>query len=116
MRCHVNTEIVYLGHDNTVDVILKADGVAVDLAPVTSMTLTVGTVLISSDNTAGDPILWVQGGYATGEVHIAIGGESITAGVYLAPLVVYDPTNLDGVVWGTIPLRVLADPEGAVTP
>jgi hypothetical protein len=113
----MDTEIIYLGHDNRVDLILKADGVAVDLAPVTRMTLSVGTTLIDSDNGASDAIRWAQSGYATGEVRISAGAVTgLTAGKYRSPLVVYDPTNTDGVVWGYVPMMVVADPEATVTP
>jgi hypothetical protein len=101
-------EHVYLDHDNTIDLILKADGVAVSLASVTKISLAVGSVLIESTNQAADPIQWAKSGYATGEVRIAIGGVSgLVAGVrYDAPLIVYDSTNDDGIVWELIPLLV----------
>ncbi len=105
-------EIVYLNHDNSIDLILKADGTAVSLSSVTSMTLTFGTKKISSTNQAAEPILWAKSGYATGEVHLVLGGQTIAAGNYDAPLVVYDPTNTDGIVWGEVKITVEAEVEG----
>lgn len=112
----MRTEIVYLGHDNSIDLILKADDAAVDLASVTDMSLTLGTTLIESDNGDSDPIRWAKVGYDTGEIRLFLGGETITAGNYQAPLVVYDPTNVDGVVWGLIPIVVYAEVEPVVVP
>jgi hypothetical protein len=109
----VNIEVVYLGHDNSIDIILKADGTAVDLSGVTQMTLTVGDVLVSSTNQAADPILWNQAGYATGEVHLILGAEAIEAtDKTRCPLVVYDAAHTEGIMWGYVPLRIIADPEG----
>ena len=112
----MRTEIVYLAHDNWIDVILKADGVAVALTSVTRMTLTFGTKLIDSDNGDTDPIRWIKAGYATGEVRLFLGAEAIAAGSYAAPLVVYDATNVEGIVWGLIPITVTADIEAVVVP
>jgi hypothetical protein len=38
----VSIETVYLGHDNSIELILKSDGVAVDLAAITDMTVSIG--------------------------------------------------------------------------
>ena len=111
----MKTEIVYLGHDNSIDIILKADGVAVPLDDVTDMSLTFGTTLIESDNGAADPLRWDKEGYDVGEVRIFLGDQTITPGSYKAPLVVYDPTNPEGVVWGLIPITVAVDPEAAAS-
>jgi hypothetical protein len=107
----VNLETVYLDHDNYLNLILKADGAAVDLVGVTRMTLSVGKDVVDSDNGGSDPIQWAKLGYATGEIRLFLGAEDLTPGDYLAPLIVYDPTNTDGVVWGNILLSVEADPE-----
>jgi len=104
-------EIVYLGHDNRIDILLKADGSAVDLSSVTRMTLTFGSVLIDSDNGDTDPIKWAKPGYETGEVRISLGSQSIAAGDYRAPLLVYDPTNPNGIVWGLLLIQVEAEVE-----
>lgn len=108
-----STEIVYLGHDNSVDLLLKADGVAVDLAAVTAATITVGDVTISSDNEDTDPIRWAKSGYTTGEIRLFLGVESIVASttVYPAYLVIYDAENPNGIVWGYVPIRVMEEVE-----
>jgi hypothetical protein len=107
----MNTEFVYLGHDNSIDVILKTNGAAVDLTPVTRITLTLGAKLIDSDNGDADPIRWAKLGYATGEVRLFLGAQTLKVGAYQAPLIVYDASNPNGVYWGNIPLTVVADPE-----
>ena len=96
------TEHVYLGHDNTIDLLLKADGAAVDLSAVTRMTLEVDSTVIDSavSTTAFD---WDTD---STKLVLALGGESITAGTYKATLTVYDPDNADGLVWGQFNLVV----------
>jgi len=105
------SEIVYLGHDNTIDLQLKADGVAQDLSAVTKITATFGTLRISSTNKAAGVITWDQAGYSTGEIRMALGDELIPAGGYGVPIVVYDPSNTDGAVWGPINVLVESDVE-----
>lgn len=115
-------EIVYLNHANTIDLILKRKR-ASDPAPIpltngemdaiTRMTLSFGSLLIDSDNGDSDPIRWRKSEYATGEIRLFLGAEAITAKIYSAPLVVYDPTNPEGVMWGRINIKVEEDPEAA---
>jgi hypothetical protein len=107
----MQTEFVFLGHDNRIDLILKADGGAVDLSGANRMTLTLGTKLIDSDNGDTDPIRWAKAGYATGELRLFLGGEALTAGEYMVPLIVYDGSNPQGIVWGIIPISVVAEVE-----
>ena len=104
-------EYIYIGHDNTIDLILKADDVAVDLTAVTSMTMSVGTLTVVSTNVGGSEITWAKAGYGTGEVRIKLGSQTIAAGNYQAWLVVYDLANPNGVVWGSFPVTVHAEVE-----
>ena len=97
------TENVYTGHDNTIDLLLKADGVAQDITDATRMTLEVGSTTVDSDGSA-DAFNWDTG--VTGKLILALGGEDLTAGIYRATLTVYDPTNTNGIVWGTFKLIV----------
>lgn len=112
----MDREFVYLGHENSIDLILKADGIAVNLTSVTRITLTLGATLIDSDNGDTDPIRWAKVGYATGEIRLFLGDQLITADNYQAPLVVYDPTNTDGIVWDLIPITIIAEVEAAPPP
>lgn len=103
-------ETAYLGRDNSIDLLLKADGVAVDLSSVTRMVLVVaGSTLVSSTNVDGDPILWSKSGYDTGEVRLFLKDESLSTGRNTAQLVVFDPTNTDGIVWGSFVIVVNAE-------
>ena len=105
------TEILFLGHDNTIDLVLKADGAAVDLAAVTAITATFnGTTVESTDKAAG-AITWDQGGYDTGEIRMALGGETITPGTYDVAINVKDPSNTEGIAWGYVRIEVVAEFE-----
>lgn len=105
-------ETVYLGHDNSIDLLLKSDGTAYDLSSVTKMTITIGGVTVESTNQAGDPILWNQGSYDTGEARFFLGDQSIEEGTYRkCYVVVYDANNGDGIVWGSVYLKVIAEVE-----
>jgi len=97
-------EIVYLNRDNVIDLQLQADGSAVDLTPVTRMTLTLdGTTTIDSQTSPG-AFDWSGG---NGVVVLALGGESIGPGRYAAELAVYDAVNTQGIVWGGFDLTVI---------
>ena len=100
------TEVFYLGHDNTIDLLLKADGQAQDLSSVTRMKLVVGSTEIDSA-TESNVFTWTGTG-TTGKVIIDLNeySGSLTAGAYTARLIVYDPTNSDGIVWGEFVLYV----------
>ena len=98
----MTTEVVYLGHDNTIDVQLLEDGVITDLSSVTRMTLDfAGTVIDSGIHS--NVFDWSAG---NGLLNIALGAQTITEESYLARLVVYDPVNADGVVWGHVDILV----------
>ena len=73
----MTTEIVYLGHDNTIDLLLKADDEAQDLSLATRITATFndGTFIDSDDSSA--PITWAESAYDTGEIRIDVGGKNI---------------------------------------
>ena len=99
----MTTEVTYLGHDNTIDLLLKADGVAQSLSGVTRMTLEVGTVTVDSD-VSGSAFDWAPG--VTGKLILALGAEGLTEGTWQATLTVYDASNTNGIVWGTFNLIV----------
>jgi len=107
------TENIYLGHDNEIALILKNNSSAVDLASVMRMTLKIDRVLLSSTNGGSDPIIWGQSSFVTGEVHINISDLTTTleAGLYNAPLTVYDSVSTSGIVWGNVRVRVWNNPE-----
>jgi len=104
-------EYVWLGHDNTVNLILKEDGSAVDTSGLTKITVTLDEITFKSTNQASDLIRWNQGGYDTGEIRLALGDQNLSVGRHKATIVVYDATNTDGIVWGSLTIRVQADVE-----
>ena len=106
-------ESLFLSRDNTIDLILKEDGVAVDTSGFTSITLSFDAELVTSSNAATGAIMWNQSGYATGEIRIDAGAETITAGTYDAVLIVRDATNTNGIRFGTVSITVAADDEAA---
>jgi hypothetical protein len=120
------TETVFLSHGNRIDLILKKKEssetvyTAVNLASVTKMTLTFAgdtKITVTSTNQATDPILWCGNGFATGEVRMSLGGQAIPPGDYQGvPLVVYDNSYTDGIVWGFLDIPVVDEVEGVTTP
>lgn len=109
----MSTEIVYKEHDNTIDLVLKSDGAAQDLSGVTKITASFGNTLVSSTDKSAGLVTWDQAGYDTGEIRIAIGNETIVAGEYNVPIIIYDSTNTDGIVWGYVYIRVIAEVEAS---
>lgn len=106
------SEIVFLAHNNTIDLLLRADGVAQDLSAVTKITATFGATTITSEDHAAGSIKWNNAGYDTGEIRCDFGGQIIPPGQYYVYFVVYDPVNTDGVVWGKLAIEVLFNVEG----
>lgn len=112
-------EYIYLSRDNTVDLKLKADGVAVNLSAVTKITVTFGTLKIESTSSTDGPIRWSGVDFETGEIRLHLGGQPIKKGRYQVAIVVYDQTNQEGVHWSVaahvpcVPIVVLEDLEGA---
>ena len=96
------TEYVYLGHDNTVDLLLKVDGVVADIVSSTRMTVEFGSTVIDSDVSAS-AFDWDDG---SGMLYLTMGDESIPPGTYNAVLTVYDSVNTDGVVWNKFKCKV----------
>ena len=109
----MDTEIVYLGHDNTIDLLLKASSSAASLAGVTKITATFDEILVSGSSASSGLITWAGSGYATGEVRLTLGAQSIDAGRYDVPIIIYDAGNTAGIVWDIVPMRVRAEVEAS---
>ena len=108
----MQTEVVYLGHDNQIRLQLKASSSAVALSSVTQINVRVGDTLIASSSATAGSIIWSGSSFSTGEVRLVLGGNaSLAEGNYDVPVVVYDATYPSGVVWDTIPMRVYSDVE-----
>ena len=108
-----DVEIIYLGRNNSIDFVLYADSTQQDLSAVTQIDMRISDEVLTSTDSTGGYIRWSGSGYATGEVRIFGGNAtsvSLSTGRFSAALVVYDPTNTDGVVWDdNIPIRVKAN-------
>lgn len=105
------TEKLYLGRDNTVDLILKADDVAVDLSTVTAIHAVFNSVEIISTDASGGLIKWAGGGFDTGEVRLDCANDASLilqgGGTWDVAIVTIDPTNTDGVDWGSVRIEVI---------
>jgi hypothetical protein len=108
------TEFVYVGRDNTIDLMLKEDGVIVELhETVTRMDLKFSDRIYEDQYitsvdypTAFD---WVTRG-EEGIVILKLGGIELTSGKDTkVELIVYDTINTNGIVWGTVPIRVITN-------
>lgn len=112
-----STEIVWTGHDNTIDLILKADGTAVNLTPTTRITASFGKRLVNSLSTAGSlwPIKWKQAGYDTGEIRLSLTTVALNPGSYDVPIITYaQGGSSNGLVWGTVRVKVLPEVQGSI--
>lgn len=110
---NLDREIVWIGHDNEIKIILKSCGSAVDLSGTTKISLNLNDQTLISKNNTASSMSWNQAGYDTGQVNIHIGHiTTLVPGIYDASLVVYDSASTEGIVWGdTLPLLVKAEIE-----
>lgn len=98
------SEIIYIGHDNTIDMELREDGVAVDLSSVTRMTLDFGGGNIIDSATSPFAFNWSS---VAGKVVFKLGNQIISLGRHNVRLTVYDPANINGIVWGSFVVVVV---------
>ena len=98
----MNYETVHLGFDNTIDLLLKVDGVVADIVASTKITVTFGSTVISSE-TSASAFDWDDG---SGMLYLKLGGESIPVGSYDVVLTLYDSVNTDGIRWNTFKCKV----------
>lgn len=96
-------EYVYNSRDNTNDLLLSADGAAYDLSAITKMELQVNSTTIDSDQSP-DAFDWDT--ETTGKVILMLGDEGLEVGTHEAYLVLYAPDFADGIVWGSLYLKV----------
>ena len=91
------TETVYLGHDNGIDLQLKADGVITNLEAITRVQIKDSTCLLTIDSLISPGAFdWSVG---NGVLILKVGLEAVPPGTYTAYLIIYDISNPDGVVW-----------------
>ncbi len=112
----MNTEIIWDGHDNSIDLILKQNGSAVDIAGTTRITASFGKRRIESNTPTANLIRWSGSGYVTGEVRLYLGTTSVIPGLYDVPIITYqDMGSSNGIVWGPIKIRVKPEIEATAT-
>jgi len=101
------TEIFYIGHDNTIDLLLKANGSAVDLSSVTKMELEIKDIVTISTASYPGVIKWA-GGLETGRIAIDLNeyNGNLPVGRYVTRLIVYSPAHPRGIVWGEFILQI----------
>ena len=98
-------EFIFNGRDNSTDLILKSNRVAVSLVSVNRIDLVVdGSVLVSDVVAGSGVIIWDQSiTEEVGKVMIKIGtlaaNQRLAIGVYDFDLIVYDNDNPNGIVW-----------------
>lgn len=100
MAGYTTRERIDLGRSNTIDLLLKVDGVNADLSNVTRMVLQIGTVVMDSDllsEGVGAHFDWTPG---DGIVKLRLGDQALIPGYYDdGSLIVYDSSNPLGVMW-----------------
>ena len=98
-------EVIWIGKDNTIDLLLKAGGVTQNRTSVTDVKIVFSGMTISS---SVSPLLFsgvTDSSGATLTLKLGkVGG--LVAGTFDAKLILYDSTNDSGIVWGEIPLVV----------
>jgi hypothetical protein len=103
----MHREVVYLGRNNTIGLLLNADDEAFDMSSATTVEIVFSGTTISSTTNPGW-FDWTSESLTTGQVNIALGsaGATLTAGTYDAELIVYDASNSEGIMWGEIPITI----------
>lgn len=100
-------EIVFNNRDNSIDLILEADGSPQSTTNITRIDLVVdGEVIISETNANSGYIIWDQAVTGVkGKVVIRLGrlprGQQMKSGSYPFDLIVFDGGNPKGIVWRT---------------
>jgi len=106
-------EKLYLGHNNTIDLIAKVNGSAQDISGVTKITATFDDTTYTSEAHDTGCIKWNNDGYVTGEFRLDLGDESIPAGEYDVPIVLYASSYSDGLMWDRVTIQVIAEVEAS---
>lgn len=105
-------EIIYIGsYDNTIDLRLDSDGTAISTSSITRIDANIGGVDVTSTNESTDPIRWAQLDYVEGEIRCKLGdADGLVPFLGDMYIVVFDPTNPDGVVFGPIAVKAVQLP------
>lgn len=102
MACYTTSARVYNGRDNTISLVLLADGVVLaDLSAVTRVTVAIGGVDIDSAIAGSGVIWWTDQAEYDGQMvdvlRLKLGQQGIPEGVYNdTDIVVYDAVYVNG--------------------
>ena len=106
--------IIYKGRDNTISIQLAStdeNGVVTHPDLVTSSVSTVELlikgVFYSSDNYADAFDFTTEGAEGIITMKLGIIEELAVTKDSLAEIITYDPSHVEGLVWGTIPIRII---------
>lgn len=92
----LTTEMVFKGHDNESIIELSDEGGVVDLAPVTRVVVSSGSVIIDSDIDSA-VFDWSLG---NGQIKLLFGGLSLPKRLHDdGRVITYDASNPNGIVW-----------------
>lgn len=105
-------ELVIIGnYDNTHDFRLEAENIPIILDTVDQIDANVSGLDITSSNSSSDLIRWGGTGFEVGEIRCRLGAiPNLSEGKKHCWFIVYDPTNVNGVVFGPIDLIAVALP------
>lgn len=96
----MDRELIWNGRDNPIMIGLKSNGAYVNLSSVTHMEVVFSTgVTISS---AVSPALFSGVTNPSGIVTLLFGSAGLAAGAHQGDIIVYDATNDDGIVYGSV--------------
>lgn len=97
-------EMVYLGSDNSIDLLFMFDGNVADISDTERITIEFGDTVVDSD-TSPDAFDWSDG--ENGILYLTLGDESIPTGSYDAFVAIYDSDNVNGLAWDSFKCRVV---------
>ena len=102
----VHRETIWLGRDNVIGYVLKADGAAYDLSGATMFQLVFsGTTVSSYRHDAWFD--WTSTTLATGQLNLLLGGvTNVSPGQYKMEVIYYDVDNANGIMWERVPVAV----------
>lgn len=98
-------ETLWLGRDNTIDLALIVDGKRINHTSITRCIVDFGSVQVDS-STASDAF-----SFTASKLILKLGETQIQPGVYSMKVITFDAANMNGIVWGFIPVEVKQDVE-----
>lgn len=113
----MDREVVYIGRDNDIRVLLRQAGVLLTTAQmdtITKMELHAGGDFVVSLNETTHPIQWRKVGYQPSEVRFFLRDVTWPLGALDGTLIVFPTDYPNGIVWGHIPLELYPEHPPAI--